>query len=343
MTPWDARRDAQLRALKREGLSFADIGVMLGVTKDAAQKRYRRLLGDDATDSMQTGDVGSVLEALGVRFYQLPPVTPAPPAPSRPVQTALIASDFHFGVETYDPWAEHILLHVAADLRPDLYVANGDIPDLLAVSRYPKDFRTDGPLEEEIRLTKQHYVQMRQALPAGARLVETNANHSGDGVESRWSRHLSLNVPALMQAPAMRERLAYHHVFHDPALGVELLDHVEIVPGLIAIHGDIVRSHAGYSAKAMLEKWRTNLIMGHTHRMGSYGYRVPAIGDKKEHQMRAYEGGCMCKLTAPYLSVANWQQGFCIVHHDGVDFSVEPVLIHNRKAVVGSLGKTYHA
>lgn len=343
MSGWDARRDAQLRALKREGLSFTEIGALLGVTKDAAQKRHRKLLSDDAVESLTTGEVGSVLEALGIRFYELPALTPKPAGPSRPTGTALVASDFHFGVETYDPWAEAILLQVAADLQPDLYVANGDVPDLLAVSRYPKDVRTEGPLEEEIRLTKQHYYQMRQTLPATARIVETNANHSGDGVESRWWRYLSANIPALMQAPAMRERLAYPYVFHDPALRVELLDHVEIVPGFIAIHGDVVRSHAGFSAKAMLEKWRTNLIMGHTHRMGSYGYRVPAIGDKKEHQMRAYEGGCMCKLTAPYLSVANWQQGFCIVHHDGTDFNVESILIHNRKAVVGSLGKTYHA
>lgn len=343
MTPWDAKRDAHLRALKREGLSFAEIGLILGVTKDSAQKRYRKLMVDEAAEGVSTGEVGSVLESLGVRFYELPPLNPKPVTTPRSVRRTLVASDFHFGTETYDPWAEAILLQVATDLQPDMYIANGDIPDLLAVSRYPKDVRTEGPLEEEIRLTKSHYYQMRQTLPAGARIVETNANHSGDGVESRWWRYLSANVPALMQSPAMRERLSYRHVFHDPALNVELLDHVEIVPGFVAIHGDIVRSHAGFSAKAMLEKWRTNLIMGHTHRMGSYGYRVPAIGDKKEHQMRAFEGGCMCKLTAPYLSVANWQQGFSIIHADGAEFNVEPVLIHNRRAVVGSLGKTYQA
>lgn len=335
-------------------MSFSEIGVLLGVTKDAAQKRHRKLLGAEAQEATQTGDFGSVLDSLGIRLYQLPPrrTSEAGASPSTAktgghsktngTSTVLVAGDFHFGRETHDPVAEEILFKVAEDLRPEMYVANGDIPDLLAVSRYPKDVRTDGPLEDEIRLTKSHYQAMRSILGYDARIVETNANHSGEGVESRWWRYLSANIPALMSSPTMRELLKYTNVFHDPDLEIEIADHVEIVPGFIAIHGDIVRSHAGFSAKAMLEKWRVNLLMGHTHRMGSYGYRVPAIGDKREHQMRSFEGGCMCKLTAPYLSVANWQQGFNIVHHNGTDFTVEQVLIHDGRAVVGSLGKTYY-
>ena len=339
---WNPGRDAQLRALRESGASFAEIGLAIGVTKDAAQKRYRKLVAEMAEDSQTTGDVGEVFEALGVRLYELPPLPLAPPRVKPAAGRVLVASDFHFGAETYDPVAENILLQVATDLRPEMYVANGDIPDLLAVSRYPKDVRTEGPLEREIELTKRHYYEMRCILGADARIVETNANHSGEGVESRWWRYLSANIPSLMSSSTMRDMLRYTNVFHDPALNIEIVDHVEIVPGFIALHGDIVRSHAAYSAKAMLEKWRINLIHGHTHRMGSYGYRVPAIGDKKEHQMRAFEGGCMCKLTAPYLSMANWQQGFTIIHHDKADFAVEQVLIHNGKAIVSSLGKVYH-
>jgi hypothetical protein len=337
---YTAETDAKLVSLRAKGRTFAEIGLELGMSKDQAQKRHRRIMGDLSKVAAIDNDYSPAFDSLGIRFYQLPDIPKPKRLPTAGVERALVAADYHFGEETYDPAAESIILQVAEDLQPQLYVANGDMPDLLALSRYPKDVRTDGPLEREIELTKAHYLQMRRVLP-NARFVETNANHSGDGTESRWWRYLSANIPSALESPTLRDMLRYQNVFHDPALEIELLDHVEIVPGLIAIHGDVSRGHASYSARSMLEKWRVNLIMGHVHRIGRYGYRVPAVGSKGEHQMRAYEGGCMCKLTAPYLSVANWQQGFSIVHHDGEDFEVEQILIHNSKAIVPSLGKVY--
>jgi len=122
------------------------------------------------------------------------------------------------------------------------------------------------------------------------------------------------------------------------------VDTSTITRGLIAIHGDIVRRDAGSSAKAMLEKYRVNLIHGHTHRMGSAGYRVPGVGGQGEHQMRAYEGGCMCTLSPTYTRTPNWQQGFCLVTSDDEGwFNVEQVLVHQGRAIVNATGNSYRA
>jgi hypothetical protein len=42
---WNNRLDAKLRKLKRDGLSFAEIGERMGITRNAALGRFQRLNG----------------------------------------------------------------------------------------------------------------------------------------------------------------------------------------------------------------------------------------------------------------------------------------------------------
>jgi hypothetical protein len=42
---WNARLDAKLLKLKRDGLSFAEIGERMGITRNAALGRFQRLNG----------------------------------------------------------------------------------------------------------------------------------------------------------------------------------------------------------------------------------------------------------------------------------------------------------
>lgn len=254
----------------------------------------------------------------------------------------LVASDFHFPMQ--DDRAVDIFLQVCADAKPSKVVLNGDLPDLLAVSRFPKDMREGWPLADERKAMADFLWALHDVLPADAVITETSANHSGNGPESRWWRYLSDRIGELSDLPEVIAGLDYRRIWHPDFSRVEVVDHDILTHGLVAIHGDVARGHAAYSARAMLEKWRVNLIHGHTHRMGYYGYRVPAIGGQHEHQMRAYEGGCMCQLEAPYMKVTNWQQGFCIVRHDTEGaFGVEQVLIHQGKAISTTMGKVYRA
>jgi hypothetical protein len=45
MMTWNDRLDAKLRKLKREGLSFAEIGERMGITRNAALGRFQRING----------------------------------------------------------------------------------------------------------------------------------------------------------------------------------------------------------------------------------------------------------------------------------------------------------
>lgn len=255
----------------------------------------------------------------------------------------IVGSDTHFPL--HDDDALDIFLQVVKDANPVKVILNGDIPDLLAVSRYPKDIRESWDLNAERKAMHDFLHRLVEAAP-NASIVEVDGNHSGDGTESRWWRYLSERLGELASLPDVIEGLSYKRVWHPEwAWDIPVVPHETITHGLVAIHGDVARSHAAYSAKAMLEKWRVNLIMGHVHRMGYYGYRVPEIGGQQEHQMRAYEGGCLCRLDPPYLQVANWQQGFTIVRHDddAGSFGVEQVLIHKGVATSTTMGGTYRA
>lgn len=79
---------------------------------------------------------------------------------------------------------------------------------------------------------------------------------------------------------------------------------------LTVTHGHIVRKHSAYSARAILEDYGCSVLVGHTHRLGSYWRST------LDTTHVSYENGCLCSLNAGkhYVKGAiNWQQGFSVV------------------------------
>ena len=284
------------------------------------------------------------LDRLGVELS--PIAMPAPAIPKTSVsQTGLrrwlVMSDTHFPLQ--DDRVLSIIYQVCKLWMPHGVVLNADIYDLNEIKQHKPDLSETWGLVEERQAAMLFYHRLHQVLPKNAAIIETNGNHSGDGPESRWRRYLSERIPELKRMPDVMADLSYANVFHpkDPWSRIVLQDHAVLGKGLIAVHGDIVRPKAGYSARGMLEKYRANLIHGHTHRMGYTGYRVPAVGGQLEHQMRAYEGGCCLRLDPTYVRAPDWQQGFCLVtvEPDLGEFAVEQVLVHEGKAVSTTLDR----
>lgn len=250
----------------------------------------------------------------------------------------IVAGDLHFPTQCKKSIG--ILFETIRELKPKTIILNGDTLDMLAISRYPKDIRHNHNLLEE-RVQYQQFLKDLIEIADGASIIETDANHSGNGTDGRWFRYLSERIGELACLPEIAEKLSYANIFlGDLQEHVTMCDYVSITDELVAIHGDVVRKHGGYSARGMLEKYNHSLIMGHTHRLGMTCQRLPGLGFKKEKQLYAYEMGCLCDLKPVYASAPNWQNGFGIVAVSGSDFGVEPVLIQDGKAVVTTLGKT---
>lgn len=268
-------------------------------------------------------------------------------APDRTIKRSfndyvVVAGDMHFPMQCDKSIA--ILLETISQLQPKQIILNGDTVDMLAVSRYPKDLRHNYNLLDE-RNAYQQFLRDLIEVSNGASIVETHANHSGNGTDGRWFRYLSERLGELGCLPDILEKLSYQNVFlGDFQKDVEHCDYVEVTDGLIVTHGDVVRKNGGASARGMLDKYFHSLIMGHTHRLGMSAQRLPGIGRKADQQIIAYEMGCLCDLNPVYASAPNWQNGFGIVSvSDDGSYGVEPVIIQNGVACVSTLGCTISA
>jgi hypothetical protein len=272
------------------------------------------------------------------------------PAPERPRVTGkpnnftLIIGDFHF--PHHDPATVAIFLQTVAALKPRRVILNGDTVDLLAVSRYPKDARAkfQYKLRDEVQAFHGFLRELHQIGDGwGLEVVETEANHSGNGTASRWWRYLSDRCPELLGHDDAEAMLSYERWFFPKWSSIRLVPHVVIADDLLVIHGDMVRGKGGYTARAHMEKWQSSTLNSHTHRMGSTVRRIPAVGSRGESVQRSYEIGCACSLSPVYASVPDWSNGFAIVAHDEQSYAVELVNVVGGRAAVAAIGSSLAA
>lgn len=349
--PWSAEEVAWLKDARARGATFTECAAALGRT---------------------ASQVSNKVQAAGLVFHPKPRVTPqlAPvpvgtsaPEPTfgatledlRPVQierfparrgvtadaaVTVAAGDFHFPAQ--DDAAVAVLLETVRQLRPKRVILNGDLPDLLAISKYPKDARKAWDLRDEATAMHRFLHELEAVLPKDAEVIETEANHSGDGVGSRWWRYLSDRVPQLLAMPGADEKLGYRAWWHPQGSRIQIQESV-MVGDLLVVHGDIVRKWGAFSARAHAEKYVHSVLHSHTHRQGSSVQRVPAIGARPESTIRSFEIGCMCGLEPIYTSKPNWTTGFAVLTDAGATTAVELVTIIAGRACVGALGKEVRA
>jgi hypothetical protein len=359
---WSDQETALLEKLTQEGVGIAKIGQAINRTYSSVSYKQSQM-GIGKIRNLETpykneppsktdvdaalfagamdGSIPDWLDAL--RPVQLP-APPIPPVKTQPNNFTLVAGDFHFPQHCPDSIA--VLLETIRLLRPKRLILNGDTVDLLAVSRYPKDQRHTYDLRQEAVAFHEFLHQAVTLSRAwNMEIVETEANHSGNGTASRWHRYLSDRVPVLYGHPKAEELLRYDTWFYPEWAPIRLVESVVVADDLLILHGDIVRKHAAYSARGHAEKWHSSVMHSHTHRMGASLERIPAIGTRAEAVRRAYEIGCMCNLQPSYVSAPNWTNGFAIISHDAdeLDYGVELVSIQRGQAVVCTAGMTIRA
>lgn len=235
------------------------------------------------------------------------------------IQTIVIFNDVHIPFHHRSGCKN--VLKFCEDFQPDNIVINGDFLDCFSVSIFPKN--PGGPnLQDEIDEGREFLEDLRQKCPEAV-IDYTEGNHEERLKRLVKSQHSlyglkAFTIPHLLGLDKLD--IAYHPYKHP----------VDFHEGLLSVvHGHRVSKHSAYSAKAhLLDDGYQNVIIGHTHRMGSFFYSGHS-GDR-----RAFENGGLFDINQlDYVVGPNWQMGFCVVYllRDNPDFlQIVPIEMNNE-------------
>lgn len=228
-------------------------------------------------------------------------------------QTAVVMNDFQIPFQ--DATIMSLVQSFVRELKPDTLIWNGDIVDCYSISNFDRNPLTLERLEDERSIACEYMALFSDVR----RKIWIGGNH-----EDRLRRFLWRHASPL----AGVGELEFSRLFFLGHYGFEWVEYNEYVMlgKLLVTHGSLVNKHSASTARSHFEKYGSHVIIGHTHRMGSY-YKtqlgVPYV---------AFENGCLCSLTPEWIKYPDWQQGFSVVHYDdesGV-FNVQQVPIFYR-------------
>ena len=203
-------------------------------------------------------------------------------------------------------------------LKPYGIVLNGDIVDCYEISDYDKD-----PVHRGVSLKRERAaaIKLMQALPKAEERWWLGGNH-----EDRFRRLI------WREAPQLADDIAFESFFKLADYGYKWKSYGNPlkIGKLLLTHGFLVAQASGASAKRHFERLGTSVLIGHTHRLGTFHVRNQG-GDHA-----AFENGCLCKRDGlGYAQYPNWQHGFAIVHiFKGGYFNVQQIRIINRSFFV---------
>ena len=231
------------------------------------------------------------------------------------VSTVLSVSDLQYPFLDKDIW--RVVLAFAKDLKPDHVIINGDGFDFYDLSSHERDPGRLGKLQEEIDGFEEEVLNPLAKLKA-TRYTYTMGNHEHRLRKYLWHQapELSglhgLTVPALLRLPTYKFKYEENHIMLGQHLAV--------------MHGHLLSPHSALTGRAHFLRHGTSVLVGHSHRIGTYMVRDL----RGVHE--ATEQGCLCEFEVEWDRFPNWQQGFAVVHifSDGA-FSVQVVKVVNRE------------
>jgi hypothetical protein len=177
----------------------------------------------------------------------------------------------------------------------------GDFIDCYTLSRFDTNPQRKNTLQQELDEGHQLLEYIRSLAP-GANIRYSEGNHEDRLRKVLWGKtpalaHLrNITIPDLM---GLKDLEIGWHSTQDPYK----------IRGLWYTHGDLLRKHAGMSARAKSEAMNGSCIIGHTHRQGW----SPFTTHTGTHD--AYEVGHMADpAQLDYVRTCfNWQLGWAEV------------------------------
>lgn len=199
-----------------------------------------------------------------------------------------------------DDRAVDIVCQVAQDLRPDEVVDHSDGVDFYQLSPFSKDPARQDELQDDLDVAYAVRKTLTTAIPGARWILLAGGNH-----EDRLARYLASQAQELHGLRA----LELTGLLRLDDLGWEMgpAEQEYLAGRLVAIHGERYSKHAGWGAKKELELrfFQQSVMMGHTHKIGSYTATGP------RHTVGGWEIGCLCQCH--YNKHPNWQLGFAVL------------------------------
>lgn len=228
------------------------------------------------------------------------------------------------GQDTHIPFQDKrvvkLFLEFLVREQPDRVYANGDICDFYSLSRFDKKVSRINSLQADLDETHLFLSRIRDSVP-NAEIHYMRGNHERRLQKYKWSQAKATDSLRCMTVPQLLKLDKLDIAYHEK--GVFLGD-------LYIKHGDLVRKHAGYTARGEFEKEGCSGISGHTHRDGKYTVR------NRSGQYAWWENFCMCDLEPEYInSVANWSQGWTLVTTIRKRPYVEQIAVIGGKYIYG--------
>lgn len=217
-----------------------------------------------------------------------------------------------------DKHAIRAILDMLRYEQPTGVFQSGDLLDTKAPARWSKGRAEEyvSSMRNEVDSGIRFWDNLRRAVP-NATLTWVSGNH-----EDRLRNYVNTYAPAIADImPDMAELMKLGD------FGVNVAPKPwDAFPGVRVIHGKLLDSTAGFSARKEVERHGMSIIQSHTHRLGLWFKTT----DKTRFGL---EAGHLCDIAqASYLDfpeVANWQQGFGYVYVDGN--RVQPGIVHIHK------------
>ncbi len=178
----------------------------------------------------------------------------------------------------------------------------GDFLDCYTLSRFDKNPLRKKTLQHEVDECQAILTSIRELSPA-ADIRYSEGNHEDRLRKILWGKCTALaglrnlDIPQLLGLKDLN--IKWHSVENPYKIG-----------DLWYSHGDLLRCHAGQSARAKSDAMGVSIMIGHTHRMG-WSPKTLSLG-----VLDAYECGYMSdKSQLDYArSIHNWQLGWAEVH-----------------------------
>ncbi len=260
--------------------------------------------------------IGELLQESKLKSYTRKIIKQCREKYNKNLTTSLLASprrelflaDLHLPYE--DPYALNIALTYAKTENIDTIVLGGDIVDFMSVSFWDREL-TNRDLNKERRYAIQVLTKIRQTFPK-ATIYYIQGNH-----EERLERYLLRKAPEL----GALDELSVKNLLQLEKLNITYINNREIInktnqpfkiETLYHLHGHEIRTHWTIItvARTLFQRSLENVIFGHFHITQEWIQRKI-----NNDVMSSSSVGCLCKLSAPYSIVNNWNHGFAIIEY----------------------------